>query len=269
MMDTVKGLLAGETADSLGPWSFRLWADRSRLPELHGPLAEAAAAGGDPYHAPTGSMRPFFLSPHRIFDSEDIEAAEYVWMAGGPPTYELDSRVRPDGLIAWDCTDFAEIDPIICEGVVFFLKTPVVEQFRTTGAIGFGVLPMVYERRPDDDPDADPVPVDGEPPLWELAPTIELPPLVRERLEFTQLGKVVNGPIQGPVHVREPGWSDVVLPYRRADLDRIGRFDFARTAEYLLFDRRSHMIVVSRDVALWIAKACPSIRLRPIDIVDD
>lgn len=213
---------------------------------------------------------------YHSYDDSDYANAEYLWLSGmdgGEWDANSDGGRGADGMLLMIAESLKPRARLMSEGQdLFIVNAQGRKEMEEEGFVGLGFHPtkqckekfvkgeLVWVSH-------NPAP---ERVVWELRPTIELPPMHAEAAR-TFDGNPVPPGHQGPVAFKNEGFDDIQLVYTRSAINRVKSFDIAHAREWRVGDGYkdpAFPIIVSQR----FYKYCKAKRIRgnfiPVKIVE-
>lgn len=183
----------------------------------------------------------YILQRTHGYDDADYANAEYFWipdMDGGEWDAQSDGDRGPDGMLLMMAESLKPRARLMSNGYdLFIVSAQGRKEMEEEGFVGLGFHPTkqckeklvkgVYTSVPHD-----PAP---ERVVWELRPTIELPPMHSEVLRTFDGNSVALG-YQGPMSFTNEGFDDTQLVYARSAISRVAPLDIAHAWEWRVGD---------------------------------
>ncbi len=177
---------------------------------------------------------------HR-YDDSDFANAEYFWipdMDGGEWDAQSDGDRGPDGMLLMMAEYLKPRARLMSNGYdLFVVSVQGRKEMEEEGFVGLGFHPTKQCKDKLVKGEYTSVPHEPAPErvVWELRPTIELPPMHAEAAR-TFDGNPVPPGYQGPVAFKNEGFDDIQLVYARSAISRVAPFDIAHAREWRVGD---------------------------------
>jgi hypothetical protein len=175
------------------------------------------------------NTRDYFFELQRIYDPSDLDACEFLELTAQGDEVVMKGEPRLEGRTVAKIGEPGKAD-ICMLGICSCTYITVQRARDALEAANLKGLKFLPVEKSYESIDYDLY--DEEDTWWELESDIELPPLAPSMTLETRDGKPFRGDFTEGCIRREGFYTHPELHYRRADLERIGPFDAARTYEH-------------------------------------